>query len=694
VAARKAFLPGALVALAAAGLAAQAPVSAVRAGRVPAIDGLLAPEEWSGAARFENFVQFEPQRGKPATQKTIGYLLYDDTHIYVAVHAFDDQPDRIIARHSQRDAQIRLPQALRDSVAIPDDTIIIFLDTFHDRHTCYFFAANPLGTQTDGTVQDDGRVYDVTWDAAWDVATGRTSDGWIAEFAIPLRSMLFRAGSGRSWGFNILRARRSTLETSVWNGPVESMFRVSQYGEVRGLDLKGGGARPFLFIPYALGRYEQGRTSKGELGLDARYILRPETTLHFTVNPDFATIEADEEFVNLTRFEAQLTEKRPFFLETNQKFQQRIRTFYSRRIADIDAGGRLLAKNGPWDATLLVARSRLPRRISGTLQTRPEGAVYTMGRVERQYLKSSVLGIMTTNRSFGGENRGSASIDTTAYFTRRFGLTGQLVRSHGPFRKGIWAGFLRPAYDSSTGHAHLRFTHLGERFGDNLNATGFIRDDDRRELDSDLGKTYWLESGAVQRLILESLNNIYWSQRGLLRGYHNVLSLKSDFRNRWSATARYTNEFRLFEKGFHNDRGEIEVGYNTREYQSWGFGYQTGRSFGSDLRAASAFLRRKLTQETAVEYQLSRVWLDPDPGRQATLINVFRVRHNFTRDLFLRVFFQTNSVIDRRNTEAVFVWRYKPPFGLLQLAYQRGRAEFGERSEQGNTYFVKLAYVF
>jgi len=75
------------------------------------------------------------------------------------------------------------------------------------------------------------------------------------------------------------------------------------------------------------------------------------------------------------------------------------------------------------------------------------------------------------------------------------------------------------------------------------------------------------------------------------------------------------------------------------------------------------------------------------------LINIFRVRHNFSRDLFLRLFFQTNSVIDRRNTEIVFVWRYKPPFGLVQFAYQQGRSAFGGRSEQGNTYFVKLAYV-
>jgi hypothetical protein len=260
-------------------------------------------------------------------------------------------------------------------------------------------------------------------------------------------------------------------------------------------------------------------------------------------------------------------------------------------------------------------------------------------------------------------------------------------------REGADAWFVRPAWDSSTGHFHFRYTHLGDRFGDNLNAIGFIRDDDHREMDSDLTKRLWFENGPVQRVLLESRNNIYWSQRGALRSYHNIETVNVEFRNRWSVEATHRNDFKLFEKGFHNDQAEFNIGYNTREFQSWQVGYQTGRNFDSDLEAVSARLRRKLTPDLSFEYQLSRVWLKPDPGRQATLINIFRVRHNFTRDLFVRAFFQTNSVIDRKNLEAVFVWRYKPPFGAVQFAFQRGRAEFGQRSEQANTYFVKVSGV-
>jgi hypothetical protein len=46
-----------------------------------------------------------------------------------------------------------------------------------------------------------------------------------------------------------------------------------------------------------------------------------------------------QETINLTRFEVSLREKRQFFLEGQELFRQRIQTFYSRRIADITAGG-------------------------------------------------------------------------------------------------------------------------------------------------------------------------------------------------------------------------------------------------------------------------------------------------------------------------------------------------------------------
>jgi hypothetical protein len=91
---------------------------------------------------------------------------------------------------------------------------------------------------------------------------------------------------------------------------------------------------------------------------------------------------------------------------------------------------------------------------------------------------------------------------------------------------------------------------------------------------------------------------------------------------------------------------------------------------------------------------LERLTLDPDPDKQGTWIHVLRTDQFFTKDLFLRLFFQTNSAIDRKNVQAVFVYRYLPPFGTIQVAYQRGTAAFGQRSTQGDTLFLKATTVF
>jgi len=649
---------------------------AARASNPPVIDGAIGDAEWTGATRFENFIQFEPRNGQPSRLKTTAYLLYDSAHLYFAVYAEDDRPDQITARLTRRDADLT-----------QDDSVYLLLDTFHDRRTCYIFASNALGTQFDARVQDNGRVTDDTWDAAWNVATRVVPGGWIAEFAIPLRAMLFRAGQARTWGLNIARTNRRTLETSFWAGPLEAHTRISQYGELTGLDLEGG-AKPYEFIPSLLGRYEQGRSLKGDAGLDVRYVIRPETTANLTVNPDFATIEADQEFVNLTRFEPQLSEKRPFFLEGGEKFRQRIPLFYSRRISDIDFGGKLLSTNGPWDFALLSAQSRIPG-AQGT-----HHANYSVARAARQILKSSTVGVMAANRWLDGKADGAVGLDTSMYFSKGLNFTGQLIRSHGAFKEGNWAYFFRPSYDSATGHFHFRYSHLGDRFGDNVNAVGFIQDDDRREMDSDLSKIFWYEKGFIQRVELSSRNNIYWSQRDVLRSYRNVETVIVELRNRWSTGVEHTNDFKQYETGFHNDTFNTFFGYNTREYNSFDGGYIVGRNFGSDLRSANFAFRRKLTSALSTEYRFNRVWLRPDPQQKGTAIHIVRSQYYFTRDIFVRLFFQSNTVIDRRNVETVFVWRYRPPFGALQFAYQRGRAELGQRSQQGNTYFVKLSHVF
>ena len=663
---------GGPAAVAAAQPAQQFEVKAVLAAKPPVIDGTVDEEEWRGAAVARDFLQFEPRRGEPSPVRTEALVLYDAGHLYVAFRAWDPEP--LTAQLTQRDADL-----------LGDDSVVVMLDSYGDRQSAYYFQTNVLGTQADGRIADDGRSSDGSWDAPWQSAARRTEFGWTAELAIPLTSIKYASGENRRWGINFGRSRRRTLEFSTWAGPLDSQVRVSQAGSLTGLTVAAPAQRQQI-IPYGLSRVQESTSPDWQVGIDARYALTPQTAAYATVNPDFATIEADQEQINLTRFEVSLKEKRQFFLEGQELFGQRIRTFYSRRIADIVGGGKLLGKQGPWTMAFFSVESD-PIAGSGR-------ANYTVGRLQRDIFGRSSVALTTANRNRGGVNQGSASIDTNLLFGKTFNFTGQVVKSWGLFGHGTEAFYVRPSYDSPTGHFHVRYSHLGDRIADNVNPIGQIVDDDRREVDSAVEKTWWVPRGAVEQVEYGSNYNIYWSQKGLLRSWKVDESMDVQFRNRWSTDLQYTEEFKRFEKDFRNRQVGFGIGYNTRAYQSVHAGYEFGRNFDADFQLWTASAKHKVTDALSAEYELQRLQLNPDPGDESTWIHVIRANQFFTKDLFVRLFFQTNSAIDRRNVQAVFVWRYRPPFGSVQLAYQRGTAAFGERSGQGNTLFVKMTTVF
>ena len=541
---------------------------AVKTASPPTVDGVVDANEWRDAARVTDFIQFEPNRGEPSKFKTEVTVLYDDAHLYVAFVAHDPEP--VMGQMTQRDAELW-----------NDDSVQVYLDTFHDGRSGYFFMTNVLGTQLDGRLAEDGMTSDNTWDAPWVSVTQQTDFGYTVEVSISLDTLQYAAGDDTTWGINFGRSRRRTLERSYWSWPVDHWGRMSQAGDLIGLNLPSP-ARRHQVIPYALSQAQEGGSLDASIGLDARYALTPQTSAYVTVNPDFATIEADQEEINLTRFEGQ------------ELFGQRIRTFYSRRIGDISGGAKVLGTQGGWNFAGLSAQ--------GELQGSTTRANYTVARVRRDVATRSNLGFMLANRSHDGRQQGSVEIDANLFFTEHFGFTGQFVKSYGEHEKGTVAFFARPSYDSPTAHAHVRSTHLGDRVADNINAVGFIRDDDRREIDGAVRKTLWVRGGAIERLQYGSNYNIYWGQAGLLRSWKVDESLEFDWRNRWSTSVSHTEEFKRFEKDFRNRQTKVELGYNTRSYESVRGGYSFGRNFDADFKLLSAAATYTVTKEVSVEY--------------------------------------------------------------------------------------------
>ena len=74
------------------------------ADEAPEIDGVIGPEEWAGAGLGTDFIQYEPRRGAPATERTEVMVLQDDEALYVAYRVWDSQEPT--AQITRRDGQL------------------------------------------------------------------------------------------------------------------------------------------------------------------------------------------------------------------------------------------------------------------------------------------------------------------------------------------------------------------------------------------------------------------------------------------------------------------------------------------------------------------------------------------------------------------------------------------------------------
>jgi hypothetical protein len=644
------------------------------------VDGDVTEAEWAGAAVLDGrFIQIQPEYGQPSPFRTVVRIGQTATALYVAFEAYDPDPDRLAAAVTRRDGNLD-----------DDDSVTVLLDTFSDGRTAYAFATNALATQWDARIADNGRTRDREWDEAWVCAARRHDDRWTVEFEIPLRILRFKPGDDRTWGLGLLRTVPRRLESASWSGPTEDPFRVASFGTLTGLALPSREEKTWQAIPYALAAAAEGSEPDFQVGGDLRWRPAPAVAVDLTVNPDFALIEADVEVINLSRFELFIPEKRPFFLDGSEMFRQRLRQFYSRRIGDITWGAKAIGRVGKTDFSAIATSE------NQTLDDSDETvrADYGIGRLQQTLPGGSTVGFLAANRRRAGEDAGSVGVDATLFFTETLGFTGQVLRVHGPTSGGGLAWFVRPAYDSANTHFHVRYQSLDPGIREDFNAVGFLRDDDRREVDTNLRHNFWIESGPVEKVGARVNYNRFYSHTGTLRSWELEPEVNVVFRNGWEVEVSRVDEYQLFEKGFRNDRTVVQAGWDGRDGRSVFAFAGRGVNFDSDLRLYGAEVDWAFGDSWRLGYSLTRLELDPDPENDTTWIHVLETVYQFNPDLFVKLFVQSNSAIDKLNVQAVGVWRFKPPFGSFQIAYQRGTSQQGEVSTQGDTIFTKLSWVF
>jgi hypothetical protein len=311
--------------------------AAVRATRAPVIDGRDDDDVWRNAPMLTGWRQFQPTEDGEPSYRTEAKVAYDDRNFYVVIRAYDPHPDSILPLLSRRDVRTN------------SDQLKILIDAYHDRRSGVELMVNPAGVKRDASIYNDN-VEDMSWDGVWDADARIDSLGWVAEFRVPFSQLRFSAGPSHTFGFGIWRDIARKSERISW--PIFRNSRqgiISQLGEISGISGIAP-AKRFELLPYLVAKSISepnrasgtvvpsdpwGRDQQLTGGLDFKYGITQNLTVDATVNPDFGQVEADPAVLNLSAFEVQFEERRPFFQEGVQLFKcggpcEGI--FYTRRI--------------------------------------------------------------------------------------------------------------------------------------------------------------------------------------------------------------------------------------------------------------------------------------------------------------------------------------------------------------------------
>jgi hypothetical protein len=671
-------------------------VNAIKISSPPQIDGLIDENEWAGANPVSTFTQLEPSNRQAATKNTSVFLAYDEFNIYVAFKCYQD--NGIVANVQTRDK-------LKKS----DDAVMLILDTYSDNRSAYCFIVNPIGTQTDFRITDDGRNKNYDWDGEWKSAAAQFAGGWNVEIAIPFKNIKYNS-SLNSWGVNFGRIIRSNAETSWWSPDMNDDFRISQGGIMQGINSPARTDR-FLITPYASLRHEDSDINdthgglKTATGADIRFNITPNLNLNATINPDFASIEGDRQRIDLSGWEISFPEKRLFFREGNEMFDMRYRLFYSRRIGDINYGGKFTGKIGDYSMNVMSVRS-----VENQEREEP-AAFYSVVRVKKDIFKSSTLGFTFVDKSSDTASVRNYGFDWVLNPGEFWKITGQLIGSSpGDFWKHS-GGFIRVAHESNKHHIHVRYSDLGISLKDNFNKTGFLSDGDRKEFDADVEYKFWLNNNTFKYIELATMNNAYWGQDGQFRSSKFRENARFYFENKFSIDFYYVWENRLVDSKYivdnENDRRyknhflQTTLGYNTDESSYGAVKYTQGKNFGRNMQIWEGNSSLVLFKKLAITYSIVKLDFKPTENSDLTLrlenpglLNILSLDYYFTNDLWIHIFAQSDSFKDRFYFYGKFGWRFKPPFGAVYLIYAGD--DYYDHKEliqmQSNTVFLKLTY--
>ena len=237
------------------------------------LDGVMDEASWNTVEAVSNFIKkFPNDIGAPKKQTEVKYL-YDDKNIYFGFKVYDS--GTAITKSLKRDIG-------HDG----NDGIGIILDPSNQQTNGFYFVLSTLNVQSEDQLSgasSDGISY--SWDSKWFSMTKDYGNYWIAEIAIPFKSIRYNA-ENKNWGINFVRIDAKNFEYSTWT-KIATNFKSYDLGLTGLMQWETNppvSSNNIIFLPYITGGATSDKASTktattGNAGFDAKIALNSSLNL-------------------------------------------------------------------------------------------------------------------------------------------------------------------------------------------------------------------------------------------------------------------------------------------------------------------------------------------------------------------------------------------------------------------------------
>lgn len=673
-------------------------------------DGVLDEKIWQTLSPVTGFRQNFPTDTLLGEGQTEVRMAYDDNFLYVAVVCRSIGTDFVV-------------QSLRRDYGFQGtDNITLLFDTFNDQTNAFVFGMNAYGARREALIANGGRQvsdFASSWDNKWYGDAKIYRDYWVAEFAIPFRTLRYQEG-GRKWRFNCYRSDTQINEWTSWQ-PIPQNRLVMDLSFMGPMEwpepLKKPGTNISL-IPYVAGSaqrnyedpMEDAADYSASFGGDAKIAVTPGLNLDLTANPDFSQVEVDRQVTNLDRFELFFPERRQFFLENADLFSSfgltRVNPFFSRRIGITrdTATGQNIQNRIIYGARLsgkLNERLRVGLlNMQGAQEAESGDPAYnfTVAALQQQVFDRSNISFLFVNKQAINPNEESENFTR---YNRVAGLEYRLLSKDNrwsgkvfyhhvfddqqtekyPFTQGAQIEYLRKRYRVEWAH-----TLVGQGFDAEV---GFVPRRDYVLMSPEAELFFYPEGGPFNQYSF-NLDTRFFLQIGAdgndiidpwgLSERQTELSFNAEFRDNsrgsitatetWLTLLRNFDPTRLQKQGVVLPAGsayhyvDVQAEYQSDQRQSFFYSLQpvVGQFYNGFRAGLGGSLTYRFQPYGSIAMNVNYNYIAlAEPFEPASIWLVGpRLDLTFSKNLFLTSFIQYNNQLDNINVNTRLQWRFAP----------------------------------